>query len=231
MSLKQSLLTAMSLSVPKVKLRAHQCPKWFTASIQNHLNKVHSLRKKARSTPSPQNLSNLASSESLLQADIAEAKLNYESHLVSTFAANKNYKIFNYMRCLTTHNSLPATIVQTPHKQVLMWKSPIYLINTFTLFLPEATTLYPPCKIFQKMVSLLVRLFSQRVMYMKSLLPSTLTKLWVLMVLALVFLSTVLFHYVVLFIASSLSVFIFTLSLLNGVYTASSLFLNQGTNL
>ena len=110
MSLKQSLLTAMSLFVSKVKLRAHQRPKWFTASIQNHLNKVHSLRKKARSTPSPQNLSNLASSESLLQANIAEAKLNYESHLVSTFAANKNYKIFNYMHCLTTHNSLPATI-------------------------------------------------------------------------------------------------------------------------
>ena len=96
MSLKQSLLTAMSLFVPKVKLWAHQRSKWFTASIQNHLNKVHSLRKKARSTPSPQNLSNLALSESLLQADIAEAKLNYESHLVSTFAANKNYKIFNY---------------------------------------------------------------------------------------------------------------------------------------
>ena len=64
MSLKQSLLTAMSLFVPKVKLRAHQCPKWFTANIQNHLNKVHSLRKKGRSILSP--LSNLASSESLL---------------------------------------------------------------------------------------------------------------------------------------------------------------------
>ena len=92
MSLKQSLLTAMSLFVPKVKLWAHQRPKWFTASIQNHLNKVHSLRKKTRSTPFPQNLSNLASSESFLQADRAEAKLNYESHLVSTFAANKNHK-------------------------------------------------------------------------------------------------------------------------------------------
>ena len=42
------------------------------------------------------------------------------------------------------------------------------------------------------------------------------------------FLSIVLFHYVVLFITSSFSVFIFTLSLLNGIYTASSLFLNKG---
>ena len=145
MSLKQSVLTAMSLFVPKVKLRAHQCPKWFTASIQNHLNKIHSLRKKTRSTPSPQNLSNLALSESLLQADIAEAKLNYESHLVSTFAANKNYKIFNYMRCLTTHNSLPATIRLDSSEA----SSDVEKTNTFTLFLPEATTLYPPCKIFQ----------------------------------------------------------------------------------
>ena len=110
MSLKQSLLTAMSLFIAKVKVWAHKRPKWFTTCIQNHLNKVHSLRKKARSTPSPQNLSYLALSDSLLQADIAEAKLNYESHLVSTFAANKNYKILNYMRCLTTHNSLPDTI-------------------------------------------------------------------------------------------------------------------------
>ena len=47
------------------------------------MNKVHSLCKKARSFPSPQNLSNILSSESLLQADIAEAKLNYELHLVS----------------------------------------------------------------------------------------------------------------------------------------------------
>ena len=63
---------------------------------------------------------------------------------------------------------------------------------------------------------------------MKSLLSSTLTKPWVLVVLALMFLSIVLFHYVVLFITSSLSVFIFSLSLLNGIYTASSLFFNQG---
>ena len=76
-------------------------------------------------------------------------------------------------------------------------------------------------------MSLLVRLLSQKVIFMKSLLSSTLTKLWVLVVLALMFLSIVLFHYVVLFITSSFSVFIFTLSLLNGIYTASSLFLNQ----
>ena len=78
------------------------------------------------------------------------------------------------------------------------------------------------------MMSLLVRLLSQKVIFMKSLLSSTLTKLWVLVVLALMFLSIVLFHYVVLFITSSLSVFIFTLSLLNSIYTASSLFFNQG---
>ena len=109
-SLKQLVLSALSLFVPKVKLRRHQRPKWFTSDIQNHLNKVHSLRKKARSTPSPRNLTNFASSESLLQAEMSEAKLNYESHLVSTFAVNKNYKIFNYLHSLTTQNTLPATV-------------------------------------------------------------------------------------------------------------------------
>ena len=41
---------------------------------------------------------------------MSEAKLNYESHLVSTFAVNKNYKIFNYLHSLTTQNTLPATV-------------------------------------------------------------------------------------------------------------------------
>ena len=214
MSLKQSLLTAMSLFVPKLKLRAHQR---FTASIQNHLNKVHSLRKKARSTPSPQNLSNLASSESLL--------------LVSTFSANKNYKIFNYMRYLTTHNSLPATIrSDSSEASSNMEKANLFNQYFYSVFTRSNYSL-PSLQDFPVNGVSISEITSQRVMYMKSLLPLTLTKLWVLMVLALMFLSTVLFHYVVLLITSSLSVFVFTLSLLNGIYTASSLFLNQGTNL
>ena len=56
--LKEILSEAIPLFVPKVKLRSYQRPKWFTSEIQHSLNRIHSLRKKVRKSPSPYNCLN-----------------------------------------------------------------------------------------------------------------------------------------------------------------------------
>ena len=44
--LKQILADAVEANVPKLLIRKHQRPKWFTPVVQCRLNQVHSLRRK-----------------------------------------------------------------------------------------------------------------------------------------------------------------------------------------
>ena len=45
-SIKLIIQQAMDLFIPKVKLRSHQFPKWFTPDIRHHLNCLPTLRRK-----------------------------------------------------------------------------------------------------------------------------------------------------------------------------------------
>ena len=59
--IKHSILTAMHKFTPKVTLRSHQRPKWFTPGIQHHLNftRVRTLRRRHNAHPIPLTLQKL----------------------------------------------------------------------------------------------------------------------------------------------------------------------------
>ena len=110
LTLKNTIINATDLYTPKVLIRPSQRPKWFTSSIQHHLNKLHSLRKQVKSSPTPSTISKLLLAESSLQKEMEQAKTKFEHDLVNNFAFNKDYKIFKYIKNIISHNSIPVSV-------------------------------------------------------------------------------------------------------------------------
>ena len=108
--LRQVLLNAVESFIPKVYQRKHQRPKWFTSQVQHELNRVHSLRRRARAQPSETNNAKLATAETNLQTLMEEAKHSYESCLINTYAMSNNSQIFKYISSLTHNNSIPEVM-------------------------------------------------------------------------------------------------------------------------
>ena len=60
--------------------------------------------------PTSSNHLKLTQAESLLQAKMSIAKSNYESELVRAFANKESSKIYNYIKSLSRHDTLPPTM-------------------------------------------------------------------------------------------------------------------------
>ena len=109
-TLKNTINDATSRFTPKVLIRPHQRPKWFTPSIQHKLNRIHSLRKKIKSSSSPFSIAKLLQAESSLQKDMEQAKTIFEHNLVNNFAFCRDHRIFKYINSITSHNSIPGFV-------------------------------------------------------------------------------------------------------------------------
>ena len=109
-SIKLIIQQAMDLFIPKVKLRSHQFPKWFTPDIRHHLNCLPTLRRKCITHPTAHNLSKLLLLESNLDADISSAKSRYETDLIFEFANSNCNKMFKYIRGISGHSSIPPSV-------------------------------------------------------------------------------------------------------------------------
>ena len=72
--IKHSILAAMYKFIPKVKLRSHQRPKWYTPDIQHHLNCTRTLRRRHNAHPTPLILQKLQHAEHILQEKMTVAK-------------------------------------------------------------------------------------------------------------------------------------------------------------
>lgn len=81
--LTNSLSSVMSLFIPLLTIRSHQRPKWFSPIIQHHLNQIHTLRKRSRSSPSLDIHNKLNLAELQLQEEMTKAKVSYEHQLVT----------------------------------------------------------------------------------------------------------------------------------------------------
>ena len=108
--LKQALIDAVEANVPKLFIRKHQRPKWFTPTIQHRLNQVHSLRRKLRLHPTEANKQKLDNAESDLQNLMKEAKCHFESSLVHRFANTHDNLIYKYLSSFSKGSSLPQTM-------------------------------------------------------------------------------------------------------------------------
>ena len=106
--IKNSIYNAMDLFIPKVRLRRHQFPCWYTPELR-HLSKcIHTCKKRLsrHSTPHLELKTNNLESEYCSKALVA--KSNYESQLVQSFVGSNNARIYDYIRSLSKKSSIPS---------------------------------------------------------------------------------------------------------------------------
>ena len=88
--LKGVILEATSKFVPTSKLKPQHRPKWFNSEIQHKLNCIHTLRRKTKARPSPQNISKLEAAEQNLSTTMENAKHSYKASLIHNFSFTKS---------------------------------------------------------------------------------------------------------------------------------------------
>ena len=109
-AIKNAIYEGMTFFIPKVRLRRHQYPRWFTPELR-HLSKcLHTLRKKVSKKPTPYLCNKLEKQTSNLCDKIQSAKSLYESRLVANFAGNCNSKIYDYIQSLSNSSTIPSTV-------------------------------------------------------------------------------------------------------------------------
>ena len=108
--IKHSIDTAMHLFIPKVRLRRHQFPCWYTLELR-HLSKcLRSAKKRFTKHATPHLQLKINNLESDYHSKILHAKSNYESRLVQSFAGSHNSKIYDYIQTLCKSRSIPLTV-------------------------------------------------------------------------------------------------------------------------
>jgi len=106
--IENHISAGMSLYIPKVKLHAHQYPKWFTPTLCHNINRLNTLRRKVRKKPkSLHNAQHLKDSEATVQQEILDAKANYGSLLILNFATNRDPKLFHHLKSMSKCDLLP----------------------------------------------------------------------------------------------------------------------------
>ena len=99
----------MALYIPKVRLKKHQLPVWFTQDLRHRRKCLRSLRKKCMRSSDSVKLSKLQSEERSFQSACKAAKAINENRLISDFTASNNsiYKYINYLR---KGGNIPSTM-------------------------------------------------------------------------------------------------------------------------
>ena len=134
--LKHLIYQALSMFVPRITIKAHQRPKWFTSSLQHQLNQLYSMRRKYTSNPSPSNQTKLQTAEQNFQITASDSKHNYENNLINQFSTNRNSSIYKYLSFLTNYSSFPTTMhynsfsVSTDHDQANLFNVYFFLVFT-----------------------------------------------------------------------------------------------------
>ncbi len=108
--LKSIIKEAILKFVPKFYHPSERSPVWYNGGIRHKLNRIKSLKKKILSSPTVNNILSLKSEEVSLVSDMSQAKSDFESNLVNTFAFNNNNRIYKYIRSHTTQSTPPPTI-------------------------------------------------------------------------------------------------------------------------
>ena len=108
--IKSSIHNAMDMFIPKVKLKRHQFPCWYTPELR-HLSKcLRSSKKRFSSHPTTQLQLKITNLELESHSKALLAKSKYESQLVKSFAGSHNSRIHNYIRLLSKKSSIPSTV-------------------------------------------------------------------------------------------------------------------------
>ena len=97
---RQSIITAMHLFIPKVKVKQKQ-PMWFTSDIRHHLNRIHTLKRICKKCPARR-----VNFE--LQNKFIAAKTNFESDIIQSTSHCNISRIYKYINNITGYSSIPS---------------------------------------------------------------------------------------------------------------------------
>ena len=102
----------MNLFIPKVRLRNHQFPRWFTPELRHLTKHIHTLRKIIISKhPSPQLFDKLSQMEDDLVYKTQSSKSSLKAmQLIHSFAGKCNNKIYDYINSLTNCCKIPPLV-------------------------------------------------------------------------------------------------------------------------
>lgn len=105
-SFKNILLQACDKFIPKIKLRRHAYPKWFTKEICHQIKCIRTLRRKNKSRAQASTNKTLEYKILQLDAAIAKAKEAYENELIEQASSNPG-PLFRHIRSLTKQDIIP----------------------------------------------------------------------------------------------------------------------------
>ena len=94
--IKNSIMDAMPLFIPKVKLRSHQYPPWMKSGLCHELNCLRSKKRKFKSTGNKQGLEHIQRANQSFHQNYITAKSEYQSKLINDFAFSSNSKMYGY---------------------------------------------------------------------------------------------------------------------------------------
>ena len=93
-TIKSFIFEAMSLFVPKKRMKNHQGPKWFNSDIRHHLKCLRTMRRKFNSRPTLYQQNSIEASEDLLQQKMVQAKSNFERKLIESLQSGDSTAIY-----------------------------------------------------------------------------------------------------------------------------------------
>ena len=106
--LKSAIHTALNLFVPILPAKSTNQPKWFTPTIRHKVKCLRTLKRRFSIHPTGQTKQKIDNIESELQQSMAQAKSDYESHLILNFAHSHNNKIFQYISGIRGQANFPT---------------------------------------------------------------------------------------------------------------------------
>ena len=132
----------MNLFIPKVRIRRHQFPRWFTPELR-HLSKCAStLRKRVSKHPTSNQFNKLSLLEDTLRSKMLTAKSSYETSLIRSFAGKQNNKIYDYIKFLSKSSPIPSSVrlgssvVTSDHDRASLFNQffhSVFTISSYTL--------------------------------------------------------------------------------------------------
>ena len=108
--IKGYIISAMELYIPKVKVRSHQYPKWFTAHLRHQVKCLRTLRRKIKNHFTLSQLDRLIDAENNFSQQFFRAKRDYEHNLINKYACSRDPGIYRYIHSLTNSRSLPLVL-------------------------------------------------------------------------------------------------------------------------
>ena len=131
--IKLTILHAMDLFIPKVRVKSSPNPKWFNPAIRHTIKCLRTHKRKCHLRPTPHNLSKLQSLLSQLKDQTSTAKLHYEQDLAMDHP-NKIFKSFTSAPPVPPIVSFDSSTASTNSEKVLLFNKFFHSVFTRSVY-------------------------------------------------------------------------------------------------